>query len=86
MKHEVIHDIAIGINQITLTASFKNSKIAILDISSYDMGDKQPTVTITPNDSGAQPLFKTVVSSNLIKIRSKQAWTGTCDCEITKTY
>ena len=81
-----IRDIAININQITLTAFFNTSKLAIIDISSYNFGNKKPTVLITSNDSGAQPLFKTDITSTIVKIRCNTAWTGSCDVTITKNY
>jgi len=86
MSQNIIRDIAIDQNQKTVIASFNNSKIAVIDIANLGFGNKKPNVLITPNDSGAMPLYKSTITTTKITIRCQNNWIGSFDLTITKNY
>lgn len=71
---------AINENLQHYTVTFNNTKTVSI---TFDKAfDKKPIVQVTPNDSGAFPLYKTNVTPTGASIRCKAKWTGDVDISV----
>ena len=71
--------LCIGRNVISGTASFNNTLVS--KVSFGITFPRVPFVTITMNDSGTLPPFRTVATTTSVTIRFASAWTGEVDWE-----
>lgn len=68
---------AAGQNVQTGTAFFDNVKTVVVTFENAFL--KTPNISLTMNDSGAVPVFKTDVTTTQFVIRFKTSWSGEVD-------
>ena len=88
MPGTIIRDVAIERNQFVRTVYFTGTKSVQISTAEMLLGSKSPFVAITPLDSSAFPIYKSVYSpgSATLSIRLPSVWTGGCEATITKRY